>query len=77
MTKGDVIDEIDVPCQTNRCQCMVLMAQPAFATPQQIIPASFVTPPGRQSPPADASPLGAPPWRIRTREVPTGRNWMT
>jgi len=30
MTKGDVIDEIDVPCQTNRCQTMLLSPQPAY-----------------------------------------------
>lgn len=31
MTKGDVIDEINVPCQTNRCQTMLLAPQPAYA----------------------------------------------
>jgi Nif-specific regulatory protein len=31
MTKGDVIDEVDVPCQTNRCQTMLLSPQPAFS----------------------------------------------
>ncbi len=31
MTKGDVIDEIDVPCQTNRCQTMLLTPQPAYS----------------------------------------------
>jgi Nif-specific regulatory protein len=36
MTEGEVIDEIDVPCQTNRCQCMVLMPQPAFGTPSAL-----------------------------------------
>jgi Nif-specific regulatory protein len=33
MTKGDVIDEIDVPCQTNRCHTMLLAPQPAFSGP--------------------------------------------
>lgn len=33
MTKGDVIDEIDVPCQTNRCQTMLLSPQPAYVGP--------------------------------------------
>ncbi|MBK8210111.1 MAG: nif-specific transcriptional activator NifA [Rhodospirillales bacterium] len=32
MSKGEVIDEIDVPCQTNRCQTMLLTPQPAFAS---------------------------------------------
>ena len=30
MTKADIIDEIDVPCQTSRCQCLVLTPQQAF-----------------------------------------------
>ena len=30
MTKSEVIDEVDVPCQSNRCQCMALVPQPAF-----------------------------------------------
>lgn len=68
MTKGDVIDEIDVPCQTNRCQCTVLMAQPAFGSPAQstsqatsqpAASAPFVAPPARQ--PTDTSSQGVPP----------------
>jgi Nif-specific regulatory protein len=53
MSKGDVIDEIDVPCQTNRCQCIMLMPQPAFgpATPG-IMPSAPVPP---------MSAAGAPP----------------
>lgn len=31
MAKGEVLDEIDVPCQTNRCRTMLLTPQPAFA----------------------------------------------
>jgi Nif-specific regulatory protein len=46
MTKGDVIHEIDVPCQTNRCQCMVLMSQPAFAPPAHAPAAAFPALPG-------------------------------
>lgn len=38
MTKGDVIDEIDVPCQTNRCQTMLLTPQPAYSGNSSISP---------------------------------------
>jgi len=30
MTRGEAIDEIDVPCQTNRCNRMMMAPQPAF-----------------------------------------------
>lgn len=79
MTKGDVIDEIDVPCQTNRCQCRVLMAQPAFGPPQftsqptsqPAASAPFVAPPARQptdssspaTPSADSQDEGAADWQ--------------
>jgi len=59
MTKGDVIDEIDVPCQTNRCQCMVLMPQLAFGAPQTPS-AAFVPPPGAGAgTPASSAPASA------------------
>jgi Nif-specific regulatory protein len=57
MTKGDVIDEIDVPCQTNRCQCMVLMPQPAFGAPLAAGPAATPPPP---SAPSSQPPAAAP-----------------
>jgi hypothetical protein len=30
LTQGDVIDEIDLPCQSNFCQCATLLPTPAF-----------------------------------------------
>ncbi|MCU0839186.1 MAG: nif-specific transcriptional activator NifA [Rhodospirillales bacterium] len=32
LTQGDVIDEIDLACQQELCQCTTLLPQPAFAT---------------------------------------------
>ena len=30
LTQGEVIDEIDLPCQSNFCQCATLLPRPAF-----------------------------------------------
>jgi Nif-specific regulatory protein len=31
LTQGEVIDDIDLPCQSNFCQCATLLPRPAFA----------------------------------------------
>jgi Nif-specific regulatory protein len=60
MTKGEVIDEIDVPCQTNRCQCMVLTPQPAFGSASPLaIPAAPASAAGEKSGPGP----GLADWR--------------
>ena len=35
MTRGDVIDEVSVPCRNSQCHCQILAPQPAFAAPAQ------------------------------------------
>ncbi|MBK8176362.1 MAG: nif-specific transcriptional activator NifA [Rhodospirillales bacterium] len=60
MTKGDVIDEIDVPCQTNRCQCMSLMSQTALSPVPMAGGGSGATGPATGGPGAGGQAAGGP-----------------
>jgi Nif-specific regulatory protein len=46
MSQSDIIDEIDVPCRTNRCQCLVLTPQPAFGPGSVPVPGAGAAPGG-------------------------------
>jgi Nif-specific regulatory protein len=37
MTLGDVIDDLNLPCQTSQCHCRVLLPTPAFATAEPAV----------------------------------------
>jgi Nif-specific regulatory protein len=76
MTKGDLIEEIDVPCQTNRCHCLVLNPEGSFGPGVAIAPGpTFVAtvPPPQVPPPGAAAP---PAPGLGERTAPPMADWQ-
>lgn len=77
LTRGDVIDEINMPCLQELCQCATLLPQPAFAPPREVIvPSPDETPAADWQEVDDLTNLDALPQRERLIRVMERAGWV-
>jgi Nif-specific regulatory protein len=76
MAATDIIDAIDVPCQTSRCHCRILLPVPAFAA-EPVVDAPILPPADADwSAADDLADLDALPQRERLVRVMEKAGWV-